>query len=376
MSGLASQPTEDIDQARIFVNHAKGIQAKISEVRSRIAPLIENVKNGKTQTTHGVSLLEVRVHSLLSYITNLSYLSLLKLNGRSIQNHPVVDRLIELRTVLEKTKPLEQKLAYQIDKLVKAAAMDEDGEKMAYDLGDDDAMIKNPLSFKPNPSALLGASDKTDAQSKQSKDELGGVYRPPRVAPMRYDDSSHAQHGRLSQQFKDKASRSRLLGDLQTEFDDRPEEVDAEGTGYGARGATITKEDEKLREREEFEEENFIRLNLSKKDKRIERTMQTKGHLMRFQNEFQDLDADFRDLSEVHHAVEVDDLARYGEGVVGKRNKRTERFIEEQQSKRSRYSDTGDIEKVTREKRGEMGKDAFTHQKHFSNRKSKLSNKK
>ena len=33
-----------------------------------------------------------------------------------------VDRLIELRVVLEKMRPLEMKLKYQIDKLVKAAS--------------------------------------------------------------------------------------------------------------------------------------------------------------------------------------------------------------------------------------------------------------
>lgn len=36
--------------------------------------------------------------------------------------HPFVESLVELRTLLEKMKPLEQKLKYQIDKLVRAAA--------------------------------------------------------------------------------------------------------------------------------------------------------------------------------------------------------------------------------------------------------------
>lgn len=59
---------------------------------------------------------------------------LLKAKGESIQppqegtlgtacvGCSAVDRLIELRIVLEKMRPLELKLKYQIDKLIKAAS--------------------------------------------------------------------------------------------------------------------------------------------------------------------------------------------------------------------------------------------------------------
>jgi U3 small nucleolar ribonucleoprotein protein LCP5 len=52
----------------------------------------------------------------------------MKLNGQSIQNHPVVEHLIELRIVLEKLKPLEQKLKYQIDKLIRATIINDDDD--------------------------------------------------------------------------------------------------------------------------------------------------------------------------------------------------------------------------------------------------------
>ena len=50
----------------------------------------------------------------------------MKLSGQSIQNHPVIENLIELRIVLEKLKPLEQKLKYQIDKLIRASIVKND----------------------------------------------------------------------------------------------------------------------------------------------------------------------------------------------------------------------------------------------------------
>lgn len=71
------------------------------------------------------------------------------------------------------------------------------------------------------------------------------------------------------------------MRELVTELDDRPEEVDAlggvnEGMGFGDRA------DQALKERDQYEEENYVRLTMSKKDKK--RLMGT-GR-MRFEDEF------------------------------------------------------------------------------------------
>lgn len=47
---------------------------------------------------------------------------LLKVNGESIKDTSYIDSLIEDRVVLEKIRPLEKKLRYQIDKLLKATS--------------------------------------------------------------------------------------------------------------------------------------------------------------------------------------------------------------------------------------------------------------
>ncbi|KAI8928243.1 hypothetical protein BC831DRAFT_497478 [Entophlyctis helioformis] len=357
-------------ESAAFVACLRDIHGKTTEIRARTSSVLSRVTKDELPTAQGVSLLEVRIHSLLSYITNLGFLSLLKLHGESIQNHKVVDHLVELRAVLERTKPLEQKLKYQIDKLVKAAVMQDDADRMARDHGDQvpddaDASLRNPLQFKPNPMALMG-NDSKDGGEQDGNDDDGGVYRPPRVAPVHYDESSMAKKGRLSQQLKERASKSRLLRDIRAQYDDRPEELDAEGTGYGRRElGTTSKAEEAFKEREEFEEANFMRLAMSKKDKQNERMLGSgRVHLARFQNEFSDLNSDFRELSGVHHAVEEEDRARYGEGVEGKRKKRAERFTEAAASKRARYADAEDmISTVSRARKSDMGPDAFNVQK-------------
>ena len=58
---------------------------------------------------------------MLSYCVNIVFYLLLKAEGRPVRDHPVVLRLVEIRTYLEKLRPVDRKLRYQIDKLVKMA---------------------------------------------------------------------------------------------------------------------------------------------------------------------------------------------------------------------------------------------------------------
>ena len=76
-----------------------------------------------------------------SYLMNLTYVMLQKTEGRPVSGCPAVDRLVEIRTVLERVRPIDQKLQYQVDKLVKTAATGVVAEN-------------DPLHFKPNPANL------------------------------------------------------------------------------------------------------------------------------------------------------------------------------------------------------------------------------
>lgn len=69
----------------------------------------------------GVSYLEAKYHLLLSYCVNLVYYLLRKAAGQSINDHPVVLQMVRIRTLLEKLRPLDAKLKYQVEKLLKVA---------------------------------------------------------------------------------------------------------------------------------------------------------------------------------------------------------------------------------------------------------------
>jgi len=66
--------------------------------------------------------LEARYHLLLQYCIDLVYYLLLKTDGGHVVGSPVIDDLIRVRTYVEKIRPLDKKLKYQIDKLLRTAA--------------------------------------------------------------------------------------------------------------------------------------------------------------------------------------------------------------------------------------------------------------
>ena len=99
----------------------KDFKEKIEEVENKLKPLRKKIEEDNFDLSKGISFLDVKYNVMLSYIINLSYYFMLKLDGQKIENHPVIEQLIKDRTILEKMKPLELKLKYQIDKLVKMA---------------------------------------------------------------------------------------------------------------------------------------------------------------------------------------------------------------------------------------------------------------
>ncbi|KAF9120436.1 hypothetical protein BGW39_011382 [Mortierella sp. 14UC] len=269
-------------------------------------------------TSKGLSFLEVKYHILLEYITNLAFVMYRKLDGQSIRDHPAVLALVEQRTILEKMKPVEQKLKYQIDKLVRAAVVgQQDGEAQSNAAGAD------PLAFKPNPKNLVLDNENGDEGDEQDNDDQDGdnktgIYKAPKMAPVHFEEDSSAVAKRLKYQarLQARAAKSRVMKDLVSEFDDRPEEMSLTNDGVHF-GMGM---DDKQREREEYEEANFTRTMLSKKE--IGRLR--KGALPRFENEFENLN-DFSQIAPLQDDLETNEQRR--RNVLARRNERKQAAI-------------------------------------------------
>ncbi|KAF8543548.1 Sas10/Utp3/C1D family-domain-containing protein [Trichophaea hybrida] len=252
---------------------------------------------------NGISLLDVKNDVLLSYLHNLVFLSLLRLKSGPIADHAVISDLVKLRLLLERgVKPLEQKLKYQIDKVVVAAASaegaatknDDDTDSSGNDSEDDisgsdaepedgdeaarkkthlsaaaaESATPSDLAHRPNPSSLLLARSKKSTTTSSVAKESTGVYRPPRIAATSMPEVTTSSSSR---ETKERAPvRNHALEDfISDSLSSAPVAVPSIGTTIVQHGrGHKTNRDRKVEmERQEFEEANLVRLpKMSKKE--------------------------------------------------------------------------------------------------------------
>ncbi|XP_058447586.1 neuroguidin [Malaya genurostris] len=268
------------------------------QVSDHVGTMLQRVKTGELSTEYGLNFLEIKYHMLLNYLINLTYVVLRKCSGHKIEKDPSIDRLIEIRTVLEKIRPIDYKLRYQIDKLVKTAVT---GTSAAND----------PISFKANPANLMsqipetaeGADSGDDSddsakimqklrKAKASKSgasaEYGGsndVYVPPKHMAVPYEDDSKTERERKQMaRARKRVLGSSLIQELKEEFLDTPLEVSS-----SSRALRVLSRKE--REREEYEEKYLTRLPMTKADKHRSRKLTTLGTLGEELTSFGDMSA-------------------------------------------------------------------------------------
>jgi U3 small nucleolar ribonucleoprotein protein LCP5 len=180
----------------------------------------------------GISLLSARNDLFLSYLQHLLLVLAIQLQpATALKDHEdVVLELVKGRVTLEKVKPLQAKLKYQIEKLLSKAQEADSGvaandDDIANGTSRPCALTclrpADPLSFRPNPEALISsrAQDGRVSDSGGSEDEderaapADGIYRPPRVAATPYIEPS--KKGKRPQQV------SRAVAELVTAVNDR-----------------------------------------------------------------------------------------------------------------------------------------------------------
>ncbi|XP_057670856.1 neuroguidin [Diorhabda carinulata] len=253
---------EDLPQALILLNEMK---VSSQHVATLVDNMIQKVRKGELTTDQGLSFLEMKYNMLLSYLINLTYVVLRKSCGEKIEGDPCIDRLVEIRTVLEKVKPIDRRLKYQIDKLVKTAVSGQS--------------VDDPTRFKANPANLIGNSDESGSEDdsgdeKERKEGKSGVYVPPKLSALHYtgDETSKERTKLLQERSKKHALSSAIMQDLREEYLDTPVEVSQSSRAQ----QVISKQQQ---ERQEYEEEYMTRLPVSKADKHKKRQLTTLGTL-------------------------------------------------------------------------------------------------
>jgi len=244
MEEEATQPDYSAQTRQLL----KDIKSGILEAKESTNKIINKDYN----FSNGISLLDIKCHTLLSYINNLTHIILKKCKLQSIKNDPSIERLVEQRTVLERIRPLEFKIKYQIDKLVKTALSG------SVDPND-------PDRFRATIDGLADAEDHEDVESDNdeasrhtSKKVKDGVYVAPKVTAVPYDgdESRTVKKQKLLERAKKRALQSSVMQELREEYADTPVEVQINTVGLK------NKQSKYDYERQKYEEDYFTRYKL------------------------------------------------------------------------------------------------------------------
>lgn len=290
---------------------ASGLVSAITAALGSASSAFPNEEDHFQPPADGISLLDLKNDLLLSYLQNLVFLVILKLRhsdetetAESL-NAEVIQKLVELRVYLERgVRPLEGKLKYQIDKVVRAA--EEADRRTAQKAASDGSKANGPskirnqasgtddfesgseeseeedtglngypegdISVGPNPAALLRgvhASNK-DSTSGTSRSTATGAYKPPRITPTAMPETQ----SRRDPNAPARKRRSQLLDEyIDEELSSAPRAQPSIGSNNTivkhGRGTMSSRDRDKEREKTDYEERNFVRLPAeSKADRR------------------------------------------------------------------------------------------------------------
>ncbi|GAA5844888.1 hypothetical protein JCM9279_000031 [Rhodotorula babjevae] len=272
------QPASATDAANPSPQDLDQLRNLLQEVKSGVAAVKDSADTWKHRLAStsdlaypsGISLLSLKNHLLVSYLQHLVALFSLKLNARSLTDTDgpatVVHQLVKLRVVLEKIAPLEQKLKYQVEKLVrKADQFDDEGAQNEEDV------LNDPLAFRPNPSNLVLDRTQSEEEDDIEAEERSGVYRPPRVAAMPYIEGP--AKGKRSKRDRDPGSH--LISDMSTSMSSSTPYAEAtSGLSVSYDPSLQSGTARHLKKLEEYEMDHFTRKHMSKKEGRARRAQE------------------------------------------------------------------------------------------------------
>ncbi|XP_074838904.1 neuroguidin [Carettochelys insculpta] len=277
---LREQVVSDLPSALALL---RSLQEQVVAVTAHVRELLQRVRASAFPTEKGLSFLELKAQLLLFYLLDLAQVLLRRSWGRTLVAQPALLRLVEIRTVLEKMRPIEQKLRYQLDKLAKAA--------VTGAVGDD-----NPLRFKPAPGNLMsklsdsGEEEEGDAEGRtvgKTPPAKGGPrkYIPPRLVPVHYDETEAERERKALEQAQKRALSSSVIRELKEQFSDAPEEI-REG-----RYLHPTRQSREEEHRQHYEEAMLVRLNVSRREKAQRRRAAELGAQLHSLTHFGDISA-------------------------------------------------------------------------------------
>ncbi|KFP27321.1 Something about silencing protein 10, partial [Colius striatus] len=94
-------------------------EVKLMELKDELHPLLQMVKNGTIPQGKGSRYLQTKYHLYLSYCANISFYLVLKSKRMPVHSHPIIERLVTYRNLINDLAVIDQKLSPQVRMLLK-----------------------------------------------------------------------------------------------------------------------------------------------------------------------------------------------------------------------------------------------------------------
>lgn len=247
----------------------------------------------------GISLFDVKNELLLSYLQNLVFLVILKLRNdpeNSKLTAEATKKLNEQRAYLEKgVRPLEGRLKYQIDKVLRAADDAErsvattkavsvrkgndkavsgeegsdglDSDSDASSVPDAENHTVSSQAHRPNPTQSVHLLKSGSSTTKSAKSTANGAYKPPRITPVSMPSTTRPEP-------RQRNRKSHLIDEyIANDLSSAPQAQPSIGSNNTildrGRGGMSARDREAEKERTRYEEANMTRLpTMTKAEKR------------------------------------------------------------------------------------------------------------
>ncbi|XP_034441812.1 something about silencing protein 10 [Hippoglossus hippoglossus] len=93
-------------------------KAKLTELTDELQPLMQMVKEGKIPPGKGANYIKTKQQLYLNYCTNISFYMVLKAKRIPAHNHPVIERLLTYRNLINELGEVDARLAPEFHKLL------------------------------------------------------------------------------------------------------------------------------------------------------------------------------------------------------------------------------------------------------------------
>lgn len=96
------------------------LKAKLTEVKDELEPLLQMVEKGVIPPGKGSQYLKTKYNLYLNYCANISFYLILKARRVPAHGHPVIERLVTYRNLINELSVVDQKLSSEIRHLLTA----------------------------------------------------------------------------------------------------------------------------------------------------------------------------------------------------------------------------------------------------------------